>query len=212
MKTNPERQNEGILDEVGQAARLTAAKVLGPNHHAIDDIVSLCQRKASEKLAKGRKVTAGFGATIARNEARRASMRQANFSSDATLDHQHHPMPPVDSFTPGELLDAATRMGALTLKALEDLKDSDRDFLRSVVVEQKFNFRNAAADAGISEPAARVKFTRVTQKLLLKIEQKTKEPGGSCLLRTLRGRGCRSCDIIRGLLRIALLTDTFKDF
>jgi hypothetical protein len=98
-------------------------------------------------------------------------------------------------------------MGVLPLvdalkKALHDLEPHDRDFLLGFVVRHSFNTQDFAQELGANPNAVNVKFHRIQKRVFLKVSTSMENPHGRELLECLRKSGYKTCQVVKGLLRM----------
>ena len=199
MNTN----HELLVEASTRSARAAAASVLGPNHHALDEIVAGAIKKTLSKSGQGAKVSPGYAARIARNNALKTKRHEARFI-DIDADQSTSFIESADTFNNRELLEGAVSLARELFTTIEELGPRDRKFFKGLVIDHQFDVEEFAQESNTSSSAVKTKFSRLTTRLYVKVQRRAAGSRERCLLRTLRCRGVKRWEIVRGLLKILL--------
>jgi hypothetical protein len=195
--------------EALKAARRKAARMLGPDHYALDDIVTHVSLALLRKLDYSPCVLLYYAMRIARNEALRYQALDALHATsdfDEAIDAFVHdftpaaPRTPVEEIEWRELHDAVPELAAALKQVIETVGDKDRTFMVEYSTTFGFDADRYASANRLRTASVKRHFRRVMARLHVTLEKRTKNTPAGDLLEWLAERRVGCCDVIRGLL------------
>jgi DNA-directed RNA polymerase specialized sigma24 family protein len=195
------------------AGRAAAARLLGNNHHGLSDVEAHLNTQLEKRLDLGELPQVPFALVVARNRALKVLRREAKHQSWDSLTsdgaERGSPESTLNSVaSPAAMAELKElQMGiqplvdALKL-SLNELANRDREFLVGLVVRHNFNAKTFANELGAEPNAVSVRYHRLQQRVFVRVRNSTKDPYGASLLEYLRESGLKTCQVLKGLLRL----------